>query len=99
MAGQWGRVLYSREEGGVGITLNQPPLNILDIPMMKEINEAIQEARKEKGLKLLVIQANGKFFSAGVSVQDHTGDKVEEMTKVFHQMFHSLQELDAPILA
>lgn len=99
MAGQWERILYSREEDVLRITLNQPPLNILDIPMMKEINEAIQEARKEKGLKLLVIQANGKFFSAGVSVQDHTDDKVEEMTKVFHQMFHSLQELDAPILA
>lgn len=99
MVGQWQRILYSREEDVLRITLNQAPLNILDIPMMKEINEALSEARKEKGLKLVVIQANGKFFSAGVSVQDHTDEKVEEMTRIFHQMFYGLQELDPPILA
>lgn len=99
MAGQWQRIEYRREGDIARITLNQPPLNILDIPMMKELNEALQAAGKETGLKLLVLDANGKFFSAGVSVQDHTEDKVGEMTKVFHAMFHSLQDLDPPSLS
>lgn len=99
MTAQWQRILYQREGDIARITLNQPPLNILDIPMMKELGEALESARREEGLKLLVLDAKGKFFSAGVSVQDHTADKVEEMTKVFHAMFHTLQNLDPPSLA
>jgi cyclohexa-1,5-dienecarbonyl-CoA hydratase len=31
-----------------------------------------------------------------VDVKDHTADKVEEMVRVFHQIFHNLAELEQP---
>jgi len=57
------------------ITLNVPPLNILNIEMMKEINQALKDFQN-KNLKVLIFNANGKAFSAGVDVSDHTKEKV-----------------------
>jgi cyclohexa-1,5-dienecarbonyl-CoA hydratase len=80
------------------IIFNKPPLNILNIKMMNELNQAITFF-KNKNLKLLVIKANGKAFSAGVDVSDHTKEKVNEMIEVFHKIFKNLTEISAPIIA
>ena len=80
------------------ITFNKPPLNILNIEMMKEINQALQSFKK-RNLKVIIIKANGKAFSAGVDVSDHTKEKVNEMIKVFHNIFTNLHNINAPIVA
>jgi cyclohexa-1,5-dienecarbonyl-CoA hydratase len=80
------------------LILNNPPLNVLNIKMMEEINQALQDFQKKK-LKLLVIKANGKAFSAGVDVTDHTKEKVTKMIAVFHEIFNNLLKINAPTLA
>lgn len=87
------------EKGMIGrITLNVPPLNILNIEMMKEINQALNDFQK-RNLKVLVLNANGKAFSAGVDVSDHTKEKVAEMIQVFHGIFTNLYKINAPTVA
>jgi len=87
-------------ESGVGrITLNLPPLNIIDIPMLGEIQSAITHIELEKDVKVLVIDHQGKAFSAGVSIRDHTPDKVSEMIEKFHGLFRLLHSLALPTLA
>jgi len=90
-------IVYEKDMIG-RITLNDPPLNILNIKMMKEINQALKDFQG-KNLKVLILNANGKAFSAGVDVSDHTKDKVEEMIKVFHEIFTNLQKISAPTVA
>lgn len=85
------------EEGIVGITLNRPPLNVLTIDMMEEMIKAFQWARKEPG-NVVVIDAEGKAFSAGVDVADHTPDKVGLMIDVFDRLFLSMAALEKPII-
>jgi len=80
------------------ITFNNLPLNILNIEMMKEINKAIKEFQN-KNLKVLILNANGKAFSAGVDVADHTKEKVGEMIQVFHEIFTNLYKINAPTVA
>jgi cyclohexa-1,5-dienecarbonyl-CoA hydratase len=85
---------------GIGtITLNRPPVNILNIEMMEEINGALRDFRDEKGLKVLVFRAEGKAFSAGVDVGEHLGDMVKKMIETFHGMFRLMDELQAPSVA
>jgi cyclohexa-1,5-dienecarbonyl-CoA hydratase len=85
---------------GIGtITLNRPPVNILNIEMMEEVNQALRGFKGEKGLKVLVFQAEGKAFSAGVDVGEHLGDTVKEMVEAFHGMFRLMDELQAPSVA
>lgn len=85
------------DEGIVGITLNRPPLNVLTIDMMEEMIKAFQWAGKEPG-NVVVIDAEGKAFSAGVDVADHTPDKVGLMIDVFDRLFLSMAALEKPII-
>lgn len=87
------------EKNGIGwLTLNKPPLNILDIAMMNEMNAALDGFRN-KTVKAIVIKAEGKAFSAGVDVNEHTEDKVREMIEVFHGIFNRMRELGVPFIA
>jgi cyclohexa-1,5-dienecarbonyl-CoA hydratase len=80
------------------ITLNREPLNVLNIAMMKEINQALDALREAK-IKLLLFKATGKAFSAGVDVGEHLGDQVVEMIEVFHGIFRRLDALPAISIA
>ena len=87
------------KEGVATLTLNRPPLNVLNIEMMEEVNTYFESLLKEKALKLLVIQAVGKAFSAGVDVGEHLGDLVYKMIEVFHRMFRLMDALKVPSIA
>ncbi len=87
------------KNGVATLTLNRAPLNVLNIEMMEEINAYLEGLKKEKTLKLLVIQAAGKAFSAGVDVGEHLGDLVNKMVEVFDGMFHRMDALKVPSLA
>ena len=86
-------------EGVATLTLNRAPLNVLNIEMMEEINAYLEGLMREKSLKLLVVQAMGKAFSAGVDVGEHLGDLVYKMIEVFHKMFRLMDALKVPSVA
>jgi cyclohexa-1,5-dienecarbonyl-CoA hydratase len=84
---------------GIGtLILNRPPVNVLNIEMMKEMNKALEALGKEK-IKLLVIKAAGKAFSAGVDVSEHMGDLADKMIEVFHGIFRNMDKLAVPSIA
>jgi cyclohexa-1,5-dienecarbonyl-CoA hydratase len=87
------------KEGVAFITFNRPPLNVLNIEMMEEINTYLEGLKKETALKLLVVQAAGKAFSAGVDVGEHLGDLVYKMIEVFHKIFRLMDDLKVPSIA
>ena len=66
----------NRGESIVRLVLARPPLNVLNIAMLKELCDAVDELAKRPRLRVLVIAAEGRAFSAGVDVEDHVGDKV-----------------------
>ena len=87
------------KDGVATLTLNRAPVNILNIEMMEEINTYFEELKKERSLKLLVIQALEKAFSAGVDVGEHLGNLVYKMIEVFHKMFRLMDALKVPSIA
>ena len=92
------KVRFAKEEQLYRITLDVPPLHILDIEMLGELREALQRVDADR--HLLVIDASGeKTFSAGASVQDHTPDRVGRMLELFHDCFRLLNRLDLPTVA
>jgi len=87
-------------EKGLGtITLNRPPVNILNIAMMEEINDALDSWQGDKNLKVVLFNAKGKCFSAGVDVGEHMGDLASKMIEVFHGMFRRMDKLGALTMA
>jgi len=99
MSDEYRSILYAVENGAARIRLNLPPLNIIDIPMLSEIQGAITRVQSEQDVKVLIFDHQGKAFSAGVSIRDHTPDKVSEMIEKFHGVFRLIQSLALPTVA
>ncbi len=92
-------IQLARAESVATVTLNRPPLNILHIPMMTELNAALEPLVHDVDLAAILFRATGKAFCAGVDVADHAADKVGEMMAQFHGIFRKLAVSDALIIA
>lgn len=86
-------------EGIATVTLNRPPLNILNIRMMAELNTLLEAVLGDGSLAALLFRAGGKAFSTGVDVSDHTAEKVGEMIGQFHGIFRKLASTDSLTIA
>jgi cyclohexa-1,5-dienecarbonyl-CoA hydratase len=87
------------EAGVRRIVLDRPPLNVLDIDMLRELGEAVDRVARDAHAAVLVLTGAGKAFCAGVDVVDHTPDRVDEMIAVFHDALTALQALEIPVVA
>jgi cyclohexa-1,5-dienecarbonyl-CoA hydratase len=93
-------ILLEKKDEVAKVIINKPPLNILDIATLEEMNQALAELRTDDEVKVVVITGAGeKAFSAGVSVGDHLGEQLPKMVEVFHRLFTSLVEVDKPTIA
>jgi cyclohexa-1,5-dienecarbonyl-CoA hydratase len=78
-------------EGPVArMALRNPPLNVIDIPMMQELARTLAELEGRTELAIILLRGEGKAFSAGVDVAAHSPDKVEEMLGKFHEVIGAL---------
>ncbi len=85
---------------GVGrIVLNRPPLNVLNIAMMGEIQVALRQAQAAADTRAIVLTATGRMFSAGVDIAEHTHDLMERMLGAFHGIFRLMADGEVPTLA
>lgn len=84
-------ILTERNEAVCTIQLNKPPLNILDSAMIEDVLSALREVEQDPSLRVLVFRSAGeKAFCAGVSVHDHTPDRVREVVSRFGDIFRLL---------
>ncbi len=72
------------------IVLHNPPLNVIDVPMMEQLAQALSEIEARPDISIVVVSGEGKEFSAGVDVAAHTPDRVEEMLVKFHAVIRLL---------
>ena len=82
------------------LVINRPPLNILDIDTIRELNSRLAVAFKQPGVRLVEIRGAGeKAFSVGVDVRDHLPDRAPEMLREFHSLIRSVLYAPCPVLA
>ena len=64
------RVTYDRSEDGIGLlTLTEPPANTYSYEMMRDLDEAILQARMDESVHVIVLRGAGeKFFCAGADI-------------------------------
>src|SRR6185503_15642271 len=65
------KLIDTRTEGAIGvIELNDPPANTYTYDMMRQLDQAILEARMNDAVHVIVIRGKGdKFFCAGANIQ------------------------------
>jgi cyclohexa-1,5-dienecarbonyl-CoA hydratase len=93
-------ILVAREGEVATLLLNRPPLNILDLEMIAALSEELDRLSAEDSVHVVLLRGAGsKTFSAGVSVHDHTPDKVEDMLSGFHDVVRKLHAFEAVTVA
>ncbi|HSH00048.1 MAG TPA: enoyl-CoA hydratase/isomerase family protein [candidate division Zixibacteria bacterium] len=93
MSHDYTHIHYQTDGAVATLTLNTPPLNILDIALMREMIEALRRAESDSAVTTLVFRGAGdKAFSAGASIPEHAPDRVREMLTTFHDVFRALAQ-------
>jgi len=72
------------------LTLSNPPVNVIDFPMMDELVAALEQIEQRADIFIIVLTGSERAFSVGVDVKAHTPDKVPEMLGKFHSVIRSL---------
>lgn len=101
MATNYEHIRFSFEDRVARITLARPPLNILNIAMMREIGKALVECGHERRLVAIVFDADKecRAFSAGVAVEEHAEGTIYQMLDSFHAIFRMLEQIARPTIA
>jgi cyclohexa-1,5-dienecarbonyl-CoA hydratase len=83
------------------VTMARPPLNILTIRMMKDMNQLIQRVGAMPDICAIVLASapSTRAFSAGVAVEDHRPETVFQMLESFHSIFRTLNSVSKPVVA
>jgi cyclohexa-1,5-dienecarbonyl-CoA hydratase len=93
------QVQYDFEGAVATITLNDGKGNVLDHVMMQSLQGLLDSFAKNPNLKLIVFQGEGRHFSFGASVEEHTKALAATMLLNFHKLFYTLRDLSIPTLA
>lgn len=84
-------IILTKEDRAAFITLQRPPLNILNLAMLRELSQTVDSIIGDEEVDFLVLRGGGgRTFSAGVDVNDHTRAKVPEMLEAVHSVIRKL---------
>jgi len=81
---KYGRIRLQLSPPIAHLTLDHPPVNVIDVPMMDELTSAFSEVEALPMISIVILRGEGECFSAGVDVAAHTPSQVAEMLQKFH---------------
>src|SRR5687767_12063441 len=87
-------------DGALWVTLRRPPLNIMDIGLLRTLHATLLPLRARPDLKVVVLRSGIEgTFSAGADVADHAPDRAPGMLGAFHDVIRLLHSLPQSTLA
>jgi cyclohexa-1,5-dienecarbonyl-CoA hydratase len=87
-------------DGARWITLDRPPVNVLDIATIEALSGMLAPLAHRRDLKAIVFRsAIPRTFSAGVDVRDHTRERVVSMLEAFHGLLRLLDSIPQATVA
>lgn len=86
------------------LTIQRPPLNVLDTATIRELRERMVDLWGDKAessaVRLVEIRGSGdRAFSAGVEIRDHFPARAAEMLNEFHALIRSVLRAPCPVAA
>ena len=83
-----GNLRIESSERVARVTIDRPPLNILNVGMVAEIGENLVRLPAQN--EFIVFRGANRIFSAGADVADHTPERVGRLLGAFHHVFHEM---------
>ncbi len=84
------------------LTLASPPLNVLTLALMSEINQLLDDLGRQpsNSFQAIVIAADPECtaFSTGISIDDHQPSRAYQTLQAFHAIYRNLRALGKPVV-
>jgi cyclohexa-1,5-dienecarbonyl-CoA hydratase len=80
------------------LTMQRAEHNLLNEQMLRELADAIGMVAENGAVKLIVLDAAGKVFCAGVDIGEYTGERAFSMLDAFHSACIAMVEAPQPVL-
>lgn len=83
------------------IKFARPPLNIMTMAMMREVDVALNECMSHHEMVAIVFEAvaGSRAWCAGGAIEEQGGEKIYQMLDVFHGIFRTLGIVAKPTVA
>jgi cyclohexa-1,5-dienecarbonyl-CoA hydratase len=72
------------------IKLHNPPLNVLDIAMTRELQQTLAEIESRSDIPVILFEGDSRAFSAGVDIQAHLPNQIHDMLTSFHAVIRAI---------
>src|SRR6266850_2719587 len=92
-------VTYALEDRVARVTLDRPPLHVLDLAAIREYSAALGRVERDTAAVCILSSAGERAFSAGVDIADHTRDKVATMLEHFHSLIRKIRRIECVSIA
>jgi cyclohexa-1,5-dienecarbonyl-CoA hydratase len=96
--GDFDFIRYQADGPVARLTLQRPEHNLLNEQMLRELAAGVGLVAKNGAVKLIVLDAGGKVFSAGVDIGEYTGERAFSMLDAFHAACIAMVEAPQPVL-
>jgi cyclohexa-1,5-dienecarbonyl-CoA hydratase len=72
------------------IKLVNHPLNVIDLQMTREIQQALIELEMRGDVSAILFEGDSRAFSSGVDIKAHLPDQIHEMLTSFHAFIRTI---------
>jgi cyclohexa-1,5-dienecarbonyl-CoA hydratase len=72
------------------VKLINPPLNVIDLRMARELQQALTELEARSDVSVIVFEGDAHAFSAGVDIKAHIPEQIHEMLTSFHAAIRTI---------
>jgi enoyl-CoA hydratase/carnithine racemase len=93
-------IILAREESFAVITLNRPPMNAINEPLMRELNAALSEVQADDAVRSVIITGAGdRIFCAGADLGSaFTGD-ITAFLRFGNSVVRRIERFPKPVIA
>jgi len=98
-----GQYITDQIDGNVAtITINNPPRNIITLPLMDELDKTIDALSENPVVKAVILTGNGSVFIAGADIHEilaiPNAAEGEKLSKRGHALFNKIEWMRIPVI-
>jgi len=95
---------YTVDDRGVALMIiNNPPMNALSTPVIKDIRAAVEKALADDAVRVVVFTGEGRAFIAGADISEFTGLNTQkegsDWLKPGQELLNLIENADKPFIA
>ncbi len=94
---------WTLEENVAKVTINRPPANALASELIVELDSLFDELKDNTEVRVVLLQGEGRFFSAGADIKEFTtvesGEDFAKLSKKGQDVFEKIENFSKPVIA